>query len=499
MPIPSEILAVNRPVNTVVVAYGKNKNHYSVRQRTGCRNVGGRHLPVTGETIGHILDGRFVPLSVNSSVSLSSLQPDLKDWANFAACEKVSSSLLADLREIYGERDALRIYCIAILRVCNAGISDSELKEAYECSFLSETHPDVPLSKNTVSEFLRNLGKSCSRIVEFMRRRAALMGLDHHLLLDGTLKTNESNVNSLSEYSRKAAKKGGREISVLYAFDLDRMEPVCSKCFPGNMLDLTAYENFLSENGLTKGIIVADKGFPSSVAETHFQKHPDLHYLNPLKRNSKMADVHEMRTMTGILPNCEGITYRKEKCTGRNKWLYSFRDSHKAATEEMGWLARAKANEEYSHADFLEHQGKFGTIVLESDLDMEPATAYKAYSQRWEIEIVMRYYKTACEFDDTRVQDDYSVIGSEFCNFLATVVTFRLISAFDQAGFFERKTYGKIMQLLQRAKKIKLPGEDWRLIKINPSLEEVLKTLELIPKEEEPPKKRRGRPRKIRV
>lgn len=61
MPIPKEILAVERPKNTVVIAYGKNKDRFAVRQRVGCRNIDGRHLPVNGPTIGHIIDDRYVP------------------------------------------------------------------------------------------------------------------------------------------------------------------------------------------------------------------------------------------------------------------------------------------------------------------------------------------------------------------------------------------------------------------------------------------------------
>jgi len=56
MPIPKEILEVKRPTNTVVIAYGKDKDRYGVRQRIGCKNDGGRHLPVNGPTIGHIVD-----------------------------------------------------------------------------------------------------------------------------------------------------------------------------------------------------------------------------------------------------------------------------------------------------------------------------------------------------------------------------------------------------------------------------------------------------------
>lgn len=97
--------------------------------------------------------------------------------------------------------------------------------------------------------------------------------------------------------------------------------------------------------------------------------------------------------------------------------MYSYRDSYKASREESDWLRQAKNAGTYKLEDLREKQKTFGTIVLECNLDLPPETAYKAYDSRWEIEIVLRYYKSACEFDETRVQDDYSVIGSEFCDF----------------------------------------------------------------------------------
>ena len=44
MPIPKEILAVERPKNTVVVCYGKNKDRYAVKQRIGCKYDKGRRV-----------------------------------------------------------------------------------------------------------------------------------------------------------------------------------------------------------------------------------------------------------------------------------------------------------------------------------------------------------------------------------------------------------------------------------------------------------------------
>ena len=62
MPIPQKILSVERLRNTVVIAYGKDKHLYAVRQRVGCKNVDGRHVPVNGPTIGHIVGGRYVAI-----------------------------------------------------------------------------------------------------------------------------------------------------------------------------------------------------------------------------------------------------------------------------------------------------------------------------------------------------------------------------------------------------------------------------------------------------
>lgn len=496
MPIPKEILAVTRPKNTVVIAYGKDKQRFAVRQRVGCKNVNGRHIPVNGPTIGHIVDGVYVPINTEAPKRVSQSPIDMKDWASVTLCDQVFKSILTELTEIYSHEDAMKIYCISILRVCDPGIKDNELKEAYETSFLSELYPGVSLSKNTVSVFLNDLGKAYSKIVRFMRNRTASVSMDHHLLVDGTLKSNESKVNSLSDFSYKAKIRGSRDISILYAFDLESMEPVCSKCFPGNMLDVTSYSEFISENRICQGILIGDKGFPSSAANEEFTSNPDLHYMNPIKRNSKLAERHNMYDFTGVLHGFEGITFRKEKCSGTDKWLYSYRDSDMAAKEERDWLRRTQKTDTYDLESLRKKQRTFGTVILECDLDLPADVAYKAYAKRWEIEIVMRYYKHACEFDETRVHDDYSVIGSELCDFLSTVLTFRLLKRFEQAELLNDKTYKKIMSILVRAKKVRIDQNEWQLIKINPSYEETLQALGLLPKPEVSTVKKVGRPKK---
>ena len=501
MPIPKEILTVPRPKNSIVIAYGKNKDRYAVRTRVGCRRVNGGNRPVNGPTIGHIVEGKYVPLEDKAepqNVSAAS-SIDIKDWAGIVLCGMVFNDILGELEKVYSHDDALKIYAIAILRVCNPGIKDYELKEAYENSFLSETYPGVALSRNTVSKFLNNLGKAYSRIVKFMRNRASAVKADHHLLIDGTLKTDNSVVDTLSNFSRKARVKGSRDISVMYAFDLEAMEPVCSQCFPGNMLDLTAYADFLKQNQVTKGLIVSDKGIPASAAEEYFGHNPDLHYLNPLRRNSALIETHDMLSFDAILPTDSNITCKKAKVNGKEKWLYSFRDATKAAKEEQDWLARAKSNDNFSMEELKTRQKTFGTVVFECDLDTTCEIIYAAYSKRWEIEIVMRFYKPACEFDETRVHDDYSVYATEFIDFLSTLLTFRLIKAFDKVKLLEKMTYKKVMAILRHAKKAKTESTDWQLVRCNPSHIEIMQKLTLLPMPQAETKRKCGRPKKSKI
>lgn len=498
MPIPKDILAVPRPKNSVVICYGKNKDLFAVRERIGCKRRNGRNVPVNGKTIGHIVDGKYIAMDDKTDVSATG-SVDIKGWADVTMCDVLFSCVLDELRKVYSNNDALKIYCIAILRVCNPGIKNGELKSAYEESFLSEKYPGVALSANTVCTFLNNLGKNFSRIVSFMRSRAEAVKIDHHLIVDGTLKTDNSTVDTMSGFSHKSRVKGSKEISVIYAFNLDTMEPVCSKCYPGNMLDITAFDDFLSENHITKGLIVSDKGIPATAAEERFAANKDMHYLYPLKRSSKLIETHDMLTFDTILSSDSNITCRKAKVSGKKKFLYSFRDAQQAAKEEQDWLRRAKKDGTYSPEELARRQKTFGTIVFECDLDLPLEIVYKAYSMRWEIEIVMRYYKCACEFDDTRVHDDYSVIASEFCDFLSSLLTCKLLNRFDKDRLLDKRTYKDIMNVLRHAKKVKVDEKGWQMVKCGPAHVEIMQTLGLLPKPDQPEKRRPGRPKKNQI
>ena len=490
MGIPEEIRKVERPANTVVVAYGKEKDKYAVRSRIGCKNVNGRRVPVEGPIIGHIVDGRFVP--IDDKARVSECPVDIKDWANIQFVVYCSEDVLDELCEVYHRDDALKLYCIAVLRVCYHGIKDDELKDAYDNSFLSELYPGVALSRNTVCEFHKDVGKAYSKIVKYMRNRVSKLQESHHLVIDGTLKSDESSVNSLSNYSRKARTKGTKDISVLYAYDVETQEPVCSKIYPGNMLDIVAFKDFIDTNSIKKGLIIADKGFTVKAANKAFADNPGLHYLLPLKRDAALIDHYGMYEFEMSLDGYPQVVCKKARINNERKWLYSFRDASKAANEEYAYLQKNK--DWYNAKDHELRRTEFGTIVFESDFDCSCELVYKAYEERWLIEMVFRYYKDVNEFDETRMHSDYSVISSEFICFLSTIMSSRIVRKFDSAPSLEDLSYSKSMKVLERAKKVRIDDE-WKLIRLTVKDSEILTDLGLLPKIITV-KNPRGRPRK---
>lgn len=230
MSVPAHIRNVPRPVNTVVVDNGKEgPNRFSVRERSGTKYIQhGNPQPRNGKVIGHIFEGKYVPLHTETA----SEGPDMLSYGAAAFAHSVSSDILSDLLDIYPIKDACTIMAIAILRVIRPSITAERIATHYRRTFVSRYYPGLALSANTICTFQQKIGQDGKRRRDFYQKRASSVMEDHHIAVDGTLKQDNSNVNDLSAFSYKARTKGCREVSILYAYDIEAMEPVCAEVFP---------------------------------------------------------------------------------------------------------------------------------------------------------------------------------------------------------------------------------------------------------------------------
>ena len=119
--------------------------------------------------------------------------------------------------------------------------------------------------------------------------------------------------------------------------------------------------------------------------------------------------------------------------------------------EAFDYLARAKASRTFDTKKYGQKHPVFGRLVLESDQDLDPKTAYLCYDDRWLLELVFNRYKNDECLDWTNVQGDFSALGNEFVNYISTVATCRIIRKARQCGLLEKISYGDLMDDLSSA------------------------------------------------
>ena len=452
MAVPADIRAVPRPINTIVDDSGHDgPKRYAVRQRGTTKYVaGGNPQPRNGKVIGHIIDHIYVPLP-DVKDTRQSVEPDMLSYGASALVKSVTDDLFHDLLAVYDPSDVYTMMAIATLKVIRPSITASRMSTHYNRTFVCRDYPGASMSRNSIGKLLQRIGMDGNKRRQFYQLRLKQAASDHHIAIDGMLKQDTSTVNDLSAYSHKARIRGCCEVSVLYAYDIEKMEPLCAEVFPGNSIDASSYPAFIRDNDIRCGIIVADKGFPPSKIKDELRERPDLHFLTPIKRNDVRISDNDMLSFEGVLEGVGGhILYKKKQIKG-GRFLYAYKDAGLAAKEESAYLANAEKKKTFSSEKYADKKNRFGVIVLESDLDMSPKTAYTCYDDRWLLELVFNKYKSDECLDHTDVQGDFSVIGSEFINFLSTVATCRIIRKASQAGLLDKMSYAELMDDLSSA------------------------------------------------
>jgi hypothetical protein len=449
MAVPEKIRAVPRPVNTIVDDNGREgPKRYAVRERASSKYVpGGNPQPRNGKVIGHIVDYKFVPIKAPIAES----GPDMLSYGSSALVKSVTGDLLTDLLSVYPAKDAYAIMAMASLNVIKPEITASRMSTHYHRTFVCKDYPGISISQNSIGKLLSLIGQDGAKRKLFYQHRMEQVAVEHHIAIDGTLKKDSSTVNDLSAFSYKARIKGCKEISVLYAYDIELMEPVCAEVFPGNSIDASSYPAFIRDNDIKKGIIINDKGFPPENIKEELSKRPGLHFLTPIKRNDKRIAENDMLSFEGILHGIDAkVVYKKKQIEGGH-YLYAFKDAKKAAAENSAYLSKIKEEKTFDAKAYTNKQELAGVIVFESDQDLDPKTAYLCYDDRWLLELVFNRYKNDECLDHTNVQGDFSVIGSEFVNFISTVATCRILRKARKAGLFEHMSYGELMDDLSSA------------------------------------------------
>lgn len=70
------------------------------------------------------------------------------------------------------------------------------------------------------------------------------------------------------------------------------------------------------------------------------------------------------------------------------------------------------------------------------------------------------------------------MIGSEFINFVSSLITMRLVNRFSKTDKLDGESFGDILDGLNPVQKIKVKDE-WEYAKMNPRMEDILDVLQI--------------------
>ena len=475
--VPESIRKVERPTNTVVAPSSK-EGVYLVRERKGFKNG----MPVNGKVIGHIIDGKYVKKDkLPKKISLRDIT--YKYYGKAAFADGAGKDLLGSLEAVYDENDSKKIYCVALLRSVFDGVKDYQIEDRYQKSFVSQFYPGVSLSRNVICNLISGLGKDYKGIFDFMENRVkAMVKKETDVLIDGMLKQNTSTVNTFSGFSYKGRIKGIADISIIYAVDSKTREPICMKVYKGNLPDFSNYRDFLEEFKIEEGLIIGDKGFPFDNSQDTF-KDGKVGFIRPLKRNSMAAErldlfsgMNFVGSVEGGLLGSKGSEKGKD---GETRYYYCFQDGKRKMKEDLDYMRRAKKKNAFDNSEYLKKQRKFGTVVFVSNMDLKLENVYEYYKLRWEIELVFKSYKSVLSQTTTREHDDYSVNGSEFINFLSTIITIRMQNKYMENKDELAMTYNEVEEKLSDIIKATTDPDEkvWRTCTLNSTEKKLMETL----------------------
>ena len=449
MPIPKNILSVPRPLNTVVEDSGvEGLKRYYVRARKGRAEFkNGGTYPLNGKTIGYIYKGKYIA----KSELIKPERPPYLSYGSSALVEKHSKDLFLLLTECFDIKVAGQIMAVAHLKIIINHIGSNRYSTHYKTCFTSLYYENLPLSKNVITSLYEKVGNDINARKMFFDLRIKSVQETHNLIIDGTLRQDNSSINNFSASSRKSRQKGVKHHSILYAYDTVTGEPIVSQVYPGNMLDLKCLDSFVNDNNINTGTVIVDKGFSVEGVKKLCKKYKTLHFIVPLRNNNTKIIKYNMLKFTSSFIHMEEFIYCKKSKTYQGTYLYSFQNL--GMKEQQTKTVFRKCNNTDNQEDFEKHYDKLeycGAIVFESDLDITPEELYKAYDLRWLLELVFDRYKNDLYFNTTNVQGNSAVVGEEFVNLVATTITTRILKEIDDKGITKKMSFSDMMYDLGR-------------------------------------------------
>lgn len=421
-----------------------------------------RAQKITGKILGRITEERgFTPSKGREQPTPQIMTVSAKSSGIGSFAEIVIGDILPALKKHFG-RDAELIYCASLMRL----VHQSPLKNMdfhFKHDFLSEVFSDISLSDKKMTSLLKNIGENRERINAFFKEFSKP---GEHILMDMTAIHSKSKEMSLNHPGYNSSGNFDPQANLLLLFSQTQHEPVYYRLLPGNIRDVKSVKLSLKEAGINDAVFIADKGFHSESNIIELTS-AGLQYVIPLKRNNTLIDYQPFQKegkkgLTHYFKFQERYIFCSASKISEDKTLYTFLDDRLKFEEEQSYLNRIDTQKEdkLSIEEFHEKSHAFGTFSILTNLSKKtPLEIYELYKSRMEVETAFDAFKNTLQADRTYMQNDQSLEGWMFINYLALLAYWRILKLLVSKELLSKVSIKDLLLHLSYIKRIRINNE----------------------------------------
>jgi transposase len=436
---------------------------------------------ITGKLLGSITqaDG-FVPSDkrkLEKAAALAVLtKPTCKEYGMSVLLTSVFSLYLDQLKAAFPGQWKMILaiaYCRFVYR-CPLKNIPFRLSQ----SFLTELIGLRQFNEKTAAQVLRTIGGMHPQQLSYMK---SFLSKGEYLLMDGTHIFSNSELMTLSRKGYNSQMNFDPQFNLLYLYSSKTHMPVYYRILPGNIREVKAFKNCLLEVGLTKAIIVADKGFYSQ-KNVELLRSEHLQFILPLKRDNTLIDYSLITNNTFKAEDQffthEGRIIWYQEYTWDRMSLFMYLDESLRLHEEKDYLSRIQTHpESYSLQGYHNKKDTFGTLMVLTNLKNQLGEqVYQTYKSRMAIEVMFDGMKNVLEADHTYMQDEQTLQGWMFVNHITLQWYQHLYMELKTKELLSKYSVNDYIQLLTDMKKIRI-NNNWHLNEITSHTTKMIKKI----------------------
>jgi Transposase DDE domain. len=355
------------------------------------------------------------------------------DYGEYLLISAIAEDELKLLCRIFNKDEAMLLFFLASIFVCNGYIGLKAADAMYERSLFARDFPALRFSYRRISSLLELIGRT-SKQSEFQKLCMAIS--TGPIAIDGHAIPTQSENSSLSSSGFKTKDIGSDYMNLVMAFDTELCQPVAAKAFPGYMLDKKSFQDFIVDLGTLKGrLILVDMGFSDEENLAMIEK-DEGYFIIPVPQNRalyKEMTKPKRGRLSSFLYHRNGKTdvveYKSMTLeNGRTVAVYHNRtEQARLCADYLKNIEEGKKG--YSEENFAKLKDTFGLIVLETNLGKSEKEIYEPYKARWTIETYYERLKNGINFSSLHL-DDYAVTqGVAFIMLLVGRIDGKLLAA----------------------------------------------------------------------